>query len=286
MKILAVMRSKVIGTFLINVQHLSIHDIFAMDYSTLLLDHPTNSLVATLTLNRPDKRNALNPTLISEITHAFTTLASNDAVKVIVLAANGKVFCAGMDLAYLQEISQNSVMQNKADSRRFHDMLAAIYSCPKPVIARVQGAAIAGGCGIASVCDVVIASREKAIFGYSEVKIGFIPAIVSVYLMRRIGGTQAQRLLLTAENVSADEAYRLGFATHVAEDALLDQKVLETSQMLAANSSSAMAMTKEILGNLSGMSLDAALDYACSLNAIARTTDDFKQGVAGFLQKV
>lgn len=256
-----------------------------MNYTSLLLDHSPQSPIATITLNRPDKRNALNPTLISEITHAFTTLGADDSVKSIVLAANGKVFCAGMDLAYLQEISQNSVMQNKADSRRFHDMLAAIYSCPKPVIARVQGAAIAGGCGIASVCDIVVASREKALFGYSEVKIGFIPAIVSVYLIRRIGGTQAQRLLLTAENISADEAYRLGFATHVADDADLDAKVSEVAQMLAANSSSAMALTKEILGNLSGMSLDAALDYACSMNAIARTTDDFKRGVAGFLQK-
>lgn len=256
-----------------------------MDYTGILLDHTADSPIATITLNRPDKRNALNPTLISEITHAFTTLGANDAVKAIVLAANGKVFCAGMDLAYLQEISQNSVMQNKADSRRFHDMLYAIYSCPKPVVARVQGAAIAGGCGIASVCDVVVASREKAIFGYSEVKIGFIPAIVSVYLVRRISGTQAQRLLLTAENVSADEAFRLGLTTHVADDTALDAKVLEVAQMLAANSTSAIALTKEILSNLSGMSLDAALDYACAMNAIARTTDDFKRGVAGFLQK-
>ena len=118
-----------------------------MNYTGILLDLSADSSIATITLNRPDKRNALNPTLISEITHVFQTLGSNDAVKAIVLAANGKVFCAGMDLAYLQEISQNSVMQNKADSRRFHDMLSAIYSCPKPVVARVQGAAIAGGCG-------------------------------------------------------------------------------------------------------------------------------------------
>ena len=210
---------------------------------------------------------------------------SAPTVKVIVLAARGKVFCAGMDLAYLQDISQNSVMQNKADSQRFHQMLYAIYSCPKPVIARVQGAAIAGGCGIASVCDLVIAAREKSLFGYSEVKIGFIPAIVSVYLVRRIGGTQAQRLLLTAENVRADEALRLGLITEIADDEYLDAAVLKSAQMLAANSSSAIALTKEILNNLSGMSLDAALNYACSMNAIARTTDDFKRGIASFLQK-
>lgn len=254
-----------------------------MNYTTILLEK--NGSVATVTLNRPDKRNALNPTLIAEITHVFTALRSQDDIKVIVLQANGKVFCAGMDLAYLQQISENSVMQNKADSRTFHDMLYAIYTSPKPVIARVQGAAIAGGCGIASVCDIVIASREKSLFGYSEVKIGFIPAIVSVYLVKRIGGMQAQRLLLTAENVSAEEAFRLGLITHVADDADLDKKVAETAQMLAANSSPAMALTKEILCSLPNMSLESALGHAVAMNALARTTEDFKRGVAGFLEK-
>jgi methylglutaconyl-CoA hydratase len=254
-----------------------------MNYTSLLVEKTAS--VASITLNRPDKRNALNPTLIAEITHAFTTLGSDDDTKVIVLQANGKVFCAGMDLAYLQQISENSVMQNKADSRTFHEMLYAIYTCPKPVIARVQGAAIAGGCGIASVCDIVIASREKSLFGYSEVKIGFIPAIVSVYLVRRIGGMHAQRLLLTAENISAEEAFRLGFVTKVADDADLDKAVQETAQMLAANSSSAMALTKEILSALPNMSLEAALNHAVAMNALARTTDDFKRGVAGFLEK-
>jgi methylglutaconyl-CoA hydratase len=254
-----------------------------MNYTSLVLEKSTNT--ATITLNRPDKRNALNPTLIAEITHVFTDLRRHDDVKVIVLQANGKVFCAGMDLAYLQQISENSVMQNKVDSRTFHEMLYAIYTSPKPVIARVQGAAIAGGCGIASVCDMVIASREKSLFGYSEVKIGFIPAIVSVYLVRRIGGMQAQRLLLTAENISADEAFRLGLITKVVDDAELDNAVAEASQMLAANSSSAMALTKEILSALPNMSLESALNHAVAMNALARTTDDFKRGVAGFLQK-
>ncbi len=254
-----------------------------MTYTSLLLQH--EGAIASITLNRPDKRNALNPTLIAEITHAFTALRTDDSVKVIVLRANGKVFCAGMDLAYLQQISENSVMQNKADSQTFHEMLYAIYTSPKPVIACVQGAAIAGGCGIASVCDVVIAAREKSLFGYSEVKIGFIPAIVSVYLVKRIGGMQAQRLLLTAENISAEEAFRVGLITNVVDDNDLDTAVHEAAQMLAANSSSAMALTKEIIAGLGNMSLESALKYAVSMNAIARTTDDFKRGIAGFLQK-
>ncbi|TAE25183.1 MAG: enoyl-CoA hydratase/isomerase family protein [Candidatus Kapaibacterium sp.] len=254
-----------------------------MTYTSLLLQH--EGAIASVTLNRPDKRNALNPTLIAETTHAFTALRTDDSVKVIVLRANGKVFCAGMDLAYLQQISENSVMQNKADSQTFHEMLFAIYTSPKPVIACVQGAAIAGGCGIASVCDVVIAAREKSLFGYSEVKIGFIPAIVSVYLVKRIGGMQAQRLLLTAENISAEEAFRVGLITNVVDDNNLETAVQEAAQMLAANSSSAMALTKEIIAGLGNMSLESALKYAVSMNAIARTTDDFKRGIAGFLQK-
>jgi methylglutaconyl-CoA hydratase len=256
-----------------------------MNYSNLLVERNESSGVATITLNRPDKRNALNPALIAEITQAFTALAGDEAVRAIVLAANGKVFCAGMDLAYLQDISQYSVMQNKADSRRFHEMLFAIYACPKPVIARVHGAAIAGGCGIASVCDVIVASRENALFGYSEVKIGFVPAIVSVYLVRRIGGAQAQRLLLTAENINSEEARRLGLATLVADNADLDATVAEVAGKLAANSSSAITLTKEILRNIADMSLDAALHYACSANAIARTTEDFQRGIASFLHK-
>jgi methylglutaconyl-CoA hydratase len=257
----------------------------AADYTSLTLTCDTTTHIAALTLNRPEKRNSLNATLIAELTHAFATLGADDSVKVIVLAANGTVFCAGMDLAYLQDIAQYSVMQNKADSRAFNQMLYTIFTCPKPVIARVHGAAIAGGCGIASVCDVVIASREHALFGYSEVKIGFVPAIVSVYLTRRVGGLQAQRLLLSAENIRAEEAFRIGLITTVVDAESLDLAVLETAQMLAQNSSTAMALTKEILANVGNMSLESALEYASSINAIARTTDDFKQGIARFLNK-
>ncbi len=254
-----------------------------MPYTALSYD--VQNFIATITLNRPEKRNSFNPTLIRELREAFLAAGGDPAVRVIVLAGAGKVFCAGMDLAYLQDISQFSVLENMTDSRAFQEMLHTVYTCPKAVIARVHGAAIAGGCGLASVCDFVIAAREKSLFGYSEVKIGFIPAIVSVYLVNKIGGTQARRLLLSAENINADEAFRLGLVTQVVNDADLDVAVQQTAQMLAANSSSAIALTKEILGNLPNMSLESALQYACSMNAVARTTDDFKRGVAGFLEK-
>jgi methylglutaconyl-CoA hydratase len=254
-----------------------------MTFSTLLYD--VRDSIATITLNRPDKRNSFNAELIRELPLAFVHAAQDEAVKVIVLGGAGKVFCAGMDLGYLQQISQFSVLENMADSQAFRTVLHTVYTCPKPVIARVHGAAIAGGCGLASVCDVVIAGREKSLFGYSEVKIGFVPAIVSVYLVKKIGDTQARRLLLSAENIKAEEAYRLGLITHVVDDDALEVETLKAAQMLAANSSSSMRLTKQILSELHSMSLEAALDHACTMNAVTRMTDDFKRGVASFVEK-
>lgn len=249
----------------------------------LLLDR--NNAVATVTLNRPEKRNALSPGLVRELLDVFTALRSDDTVKVVVLRGEGKAFCAGADLAYLQQLSEFSVLENMSDSRLLQETLHAIYTCPKPVIAQVHGPAIAGGCGLATVCDFIVAARSKALFGYSEVKIGFIPAIVMVYLIRKIGETQARRLLLSAENISAEEAYRIGFVTHLVDDEVLAESVASLAETLASNSASAMMLTKEMLNNLHGMSLDAGLRYASSMNALARQTDDCREGIARFLQK-
>lgn len=254
-----------------------------MPYSTILYEQ--QHTIVTITLNRPDKRNSFNKTLMSELHGAILRAGADESVKTLILRGAGKVFCAGMDLSYLQEIAKNSVMENKQDSMMFRSLLHSLYTCPKATIAQVHGAAIAGGCGLASVCDIVVAGREKALFGYSEVKIGFVPAIVSVYAMQKIGGTQARRLLLTAENINAEEAFRLGLVTMVVDDEELAAKTMEVAQIAAANSSSAIGITKELLANIPGMSTNAALDYACSLNAIARTTDDFRAGIARFLEK-
>ncbi len=254
-----------------------------MNYTSLT--YQLHHSIATVTLNRPDKRNSFNAALIQELREVFVAAAADPAVRVVVLQGAGKVFCAGMDLAYLQDIARFSVMENMADSQAFRTMLHTIYTCPKPVIAKVHGAAIAGGCGLASVCDVVIAGRDKALFGYSEVKIGFVPAIVSVYLVRKIGDTQARRLLLSAENIRAEEALRLGLITSVVDDSALDSEVQRAAELLAANSSSGMMLTKAILADVYNMSLEAALDHACAINAITRTTEDFKRGVASFLSK-
>lgn len=240
--------------------------------------------IGTITMNRADKRNALSAELVSQLHAAVLQMGSSELVKVIVLSGDGSAFCAGADLAYLQRITENSPLENLADSTALKDMFQSIVDCPKPVIAMVHGAAIAGGCGLATVCDIVIAGREKALFGYSEVRIGFIPAIVLVYLVRKIGDTQSRRLVLTAENITAEEALRLGLITKVVDDEALEAETMSMARQIAKNSGSAMAMSKMMLGAVQGMSLDAGLHYATVMNALARQTDDFKQGIATFLK--
>ena len=239
--------------------------------------------IATIAMNRPDKRNALSPELVADLASAFVDLGSDNNVKVIILKGNGPAFCAGADLAYLQQISENSAQENVADSTTLMRMMQGIVECPKPVIAMVHGPAIAGGCGLATVCDVIIAGRENAVFGYSEVKIGFIPAIVMVYLLRKVGDTQARRLVLTAQNITSDEALNIGLVSYVVDDDQLEHETMQLARLMAGNSSSAMAMSKDMLNALHGMSLDAGLRYAASMNALARQTDDCKAGIQRFL---
>ena len=239
--------------------------------------------IATIAMNRPDKRNALSPELVADLATAVSELGADDTVKVIILKGNGPAFCAGADLAYLQQISENSAQENVQDSTTLMRMMQGIVECPKPVIAMVHGPAIAGGCGLATVCDVIIAGRDNAVFGYSEVKIGFIPAIVMVYLLRKVGDTQARRLILTAKNISPQEAQDIGLVSYVVDDDQLEHETMELARLITRNSSSAMAMSKEMLNALHGMSLDAGLRYAASMNALARQTDDCKAGIQTFL---
>ena len=240
--------------------------------------------IARITLNRPEKRNALNPSVLKELAEAFIQLGSRSDIKVIILEANGKAFCAGADLEYLEHMSTYSITENLEDSLLLQKTFHTIFTCPKPVIAKVHGAAIAGGCGLATVCDFIIAGKS-ALFGYSEVRIGFIPAIVMVYLIRKIGDTKARQLLLSAENISATDAEIVGLITECVADEMLENRTMELAQILSSNSSSSMALTKEMLNNLHGMSLESGLRYAASMNAFTRMTEDCKAGIHNFLHK-
>lgn len=234
-------------------------------------------------MNRPAKRNALSADLVNDLSRAFADFAVNDGVRVIVLRGEGSAFCSGADLDSLQSIADASAMENLADSTRLMHVYQSIVQCPKPVIAQVQGPAIAGGCGLASVCDIVVAGRAGALFGYSEVRIGFIPAIVLVYLVQKVGDARARRLVLTGATISAEEAFRIGLISDVVEDDKLELYVMDLAATVAKNSGTAMALTKQMLGALQGMSSEAALTYAASMNALARQTEDCKSGISRFL---
>jgi methylglutaconyl-CoA hydratase len=249
------------------------------------VQYKTADRIAYITLNRPDKRNALNFEVVRQLKHAFDFAENDDACKVVVLQASGDVFCAGADLAYIQTLAQNTFDENLYDSSHLMQLFQQIHTLKKVVIAKVHGHAIAGGCGLASVCDLVFSAPE-AKFGYTEVKIGFIPAIVSVFLLRKIGETCTKQLLLTGDLVSAAKAQEIGLINYVVPATELDQAVTDFALKLCReNSGQSMEMIKEMLYRIPDMKLNRSLHYAAEMNAIARGTADCQRGMAAFLKK-
>ncbi|HEX6892990.1 MAG TPA: enoyl-CoA hydratase-related protein [Chryseolinea sp.] len=241
--------------------------------------------IGTITLNRPEKRNALNFGVVSELKEAFTAFDTDQKVKVIVLKAKGESFCAGADLAYLKKLQGSSFEENLQDSKHLMELFLKIYTLKKVVVAQVQGNAIAGGCGLAAVCDFAFTVPD-AMFGYSEVKIGFIPAIVMVFLLRKLGEGHARNLLLSGDLVSADEACRMGMVTKVVPSEKLEQSVLAfVNKLLVENSSQALEATKQMIAKVQSMPLEDALSFAAEMNAHARSSDDCQKGIHAFLNK-
>lgn len=241
--------------------------------------------VATITLSRPEKRNALNAQVVTELKNAFTKAEGDESAKVIVLAAEGDAFCAGADLAYLQELQKNTYEENLADSNHLKELFRQIYTHPKVVIAKVQGHAIAGGSGLATVCDFSF-SVPEAMFGYTEVRIGFIPAIVMVFLLRKIGEGKSKELLLSGELINAEKAVGLGLINKVVEADALDSEVSGFAKSLVKkNSGQSMAYTKQMIASVQEMSLEEGLNAAAEQNATARASEDCQQGIGAFLNK-
>lgn len=252
-----------------------------MDY----IEFDVKDRIGTITSNRPDKRNALNFELVTALKDAFTLLEENNDVKVIVLKAKGPAFCAGADLAYLQKLQGYSYEENLKDSTHLKELYLKIYTLKKIVVAQVQGNALAGGCGLASVCDFVFAA-EAAMFGYTEVKIGFIPALVMIFLLRKIGAGNAGWLLLSGELVPASEACRIGMVNKVVPSDKLEESVGEfVKKILVENSSQAMATTKQMMAQVQSIPLEDALTFAAEMNAHARSSEDCKKGIETFLNK-
>jgi methylglutaconyl-CoA hydratase len=241
--------------------------------------------IATLILDRPEKRNALDDRMAGAILGHLEALKDDDTCKVLVIKAHGEAFCAGADLEYLQKLQNNSFDDNHADSRALMSMFRSLHNFPKTTIAQVEGPALAGGCGLAGLCDFCFATPD-AKFGYTEVKIGFIPAIVSVFLGPRIGENQARKMLLTGDIYTASQAKDMHLVTEVLERAEIGPYIASfASRMVTQVSGESIWLTKELLRNMKGKTLDEQLDMAAYANAEARGTKDCKSGIQAFLNK-
>ncbi|MEM7036342.1 MAG: enoyl-CoA hydratase-related protein [Bacteroidota bacterium] len=241
--------------------------------------------VAYITLDRPEKRNAFNAGLVTEMRQAFITAEAADDVKVIVLRANGKAFCAGADLAYLKKLQKFDLEQNLQDSMHLKDLFEMIYRLTKPVIAQVEGHAIAGGAGLVTVCDFAF-SVPTAKFGYTEVRIGFIPAIVMTFLLRKCGELRAKELLLTGDIIDAEKAVRYNMINDVVPAEEIADKVKAFAENLCKqNSAQSMMITKKMIADIQTFPVREALTFAAKWNAKARATEDCRKGIAAFLNK-
>lgn len=252
--------------------------------SSLVL-YSVKERIATISLNRPDKRNAFNPELVSALTEALLQASDDEEVKVIILKAIGDVFSAGADLAYLQQLQNNSHEENVQDSNNLKTLFTTIYYLPKVVIAQVEGHAIAGGCGLATVCDITFAVPE-ANFGYTEVKLGFVPAIVSCFLMRKTSETIAKKILLTGDLFSAAQALAYNLITYVTNKEEISQRVQDFAQKLCEEASgNSLMVTKQLIGQTTNPELEKSLNLAVQINARVRESEDFKKGIASFISK-
>ena len=252
-----------------------------MSYTAILVTEEDG--VRRITLNRPERRNAMTPEMQVELIAAMEEAAASDC-RVVVFAGAGEAFCAGLDLTALQGMNDKSAAEHTADAERVALLFRTLYDLPKPTIAMVRGAAVAGGTGLATMCDFTLAV-PGAKFGYTEVRIGFVPAVVSAFLVLQIGEKQARDLLLTARLFTSEEALRLGLVSEVVEAAKLDSRTLELVGVLKGNSPEALAATKRLLRAQNKAWLDSAIAEALAANAEARGTHDFREGVAAFLEK-
>jgi methylglutaconyl-CoA hydratase len=239
--------------------------------------------VRSITLNRPERRNAMTPEMQMELIAALEDAAASKC-RVVVVRGAGEAFCSGLDLTALQGMNDSPADEQRADAERVAHLLRTLYELPKPTIAAVHGAAIAGGTGLATLCDFTLATPE-AKFGYPEVRIGFVPALVSAFLTLQIGDKRARDLLLTGRLFDAAEAYRLGLVNEVLPADSLDGRVEALAKTLAANSPQSLGATKKLLAEQNKSWLDAAIEQALDANARSRVTADFREGVAAFLEK-
>jgi methylglutaconyl-CoA hydratase len=252
-----------------------------MGFQTLTFQ--ADGQIATIALTRPEKRNAISSQMIADLMAALEQ-AEDASIRVVILTGSGKAFCAGMDLDELQALSSHSVAKHHEDARRIAKMFYRLYTFPKPIIAAVNGPAIAGGCGLATMADITLAVPE-AKFGYTEVRIGFLPALVAVFLRRQVGEKHARELLLTGKIVNAAEAARLGLVNEVVTDGDLMERARQIAQAILECSPASLLQTKKMLHLHDDRAIRGELELAIEANAEIRSTDEFREGISAFLEK-
>ncbi len=252
-----------------------------LSYKTILVAESAS--IRTITLNRPERRNAMTPEMQMELIAALEDAASSGC-RVLVLAGAGEAFCSGLDLSALQAMQDKSAAEHRTDAERIARLFRTLYELPIPTIAAVHGAAIAGGAGLAIICDFTLAT-PAAKFGFTESRIGFVPALVSAFLALQIADKRSRDLLLTGRIFDADEAHRLGLVNEIVAPEKLTERVQALADVLIANSPQALAATKLLLAQQNRAWLDSAIAQALEANAASRQTADFREGVAAFLEK-
>lgn len=241
--------------------------------------------IARVTLNRPEKRNALDAELVNELREAIVASSSDNKCRVVLITGAGKDFCSGADLAGIDKSVQAGVLDNMADARRMADVFLMIRNHPRPVIAAVHGRALAGGCGVATACDIILAA-ENAQFGYPEVNIGFVPAMVMAILRRSVSEKTALEMVVGGEVISARRAHEIGLVHRLFSDEHFHSEVESYVTRLGSKSASAVMLSKRLLYNMDSMSFESALRAGVDTNAIARMTEDCRKGVERFLKKM
>jgi methylglutaconyl-CoA hydratase len=252
-----------------------------LNYTTIVVSD--NPPIRTITLSRPSRRNAMTPEMQTELIAAMQDAAASDT-RVLILTGAGDAFCSGLDLSALQTMQGKSAADHRADAQRVAILFRTLYELPIPTIAAVHGAAIAGGTGLATICDFTLAT-PAAKFGFTEARIGFVPALVSAYLALQLGDKRSRDLLLTARIFDAAEAHRLGLVNEIVAPEDLTQRAHSLATALMANSPQALAATKQLLAEQNRTWLDTAIEAALDANSQARETADFREGVAAFLEK-
>ncbi|MEE9449783.1 MAG: enoyl-CoA hydratase/isomerase family protein [Ignavibacteriaceae bacterium] len=247
-----------------------------------MIKYKAENNIGIIALNRPEKRNALHPDLVKQMKDKLKEIERDENIKVLIITGEGKAFCAGADLSYLDKLREYSSIENEKDSRELAELFLMIYNFPKPIIAAVNGAAIAGGCGLASACDLIVAN-EQSKFGYPEVKIGFIPAMVSIFLIRKIGEGFANQLFLSADVINGKRAYEIGFVNYLYNNVL--DGAIEVASNIISNSAYSLNLTKKMIKTVSQLSIEDAVEYCIGLNTISRSSKDFKNGLENFLNK-